>query len=187
MKFPILLMSALMTLALAQDIVFPNDDDSNAYVSGGEPITERKPVKVQDQCPENMLLYPDDGPKSTWVCDCKPRFVYFPKTDSCHEAFLQGPCPLHHYVYLAPNDTIPRCVNNPCSSEGLVHFGGLCHQLRTPGGPCGNDRVLGVNETTFQLECIPVDLVPFVIIEAPKRSCPKGSRRNNLGICKLVL
>lgn len=197
-----------------QDIIFPGDDEAYTHVSGSAPasiytqranhythiktkqlndqlikqVTERKPLKVDnDRCPENMLLYPDDGPKSAWVCDCKPRFVYFPVNQTCHEVFQRGPCPSGHYVFLALNETQPKCVKNPCTQEGYVGYRGVCHPLRAKGGPCAEDAVLNVNETTFQLECLQADLVPFVIIEAPKRSCPKGSRRSSLGICKLVL
>ena len=144
-------------------------------------------MKAPGQCPDNMLLYPDDGPKSAWVCDCMPRFVYFPQNDSCHEIYYRGPCPENHYVYLSANDTLPTCVPNPCKEDGYVQFRGICHRLRAKGGPCAKDEVFAVNETSYQLECMAADLVPFVIIEVPKRGCPKGSRRSSLGVCKLVL
>ncbi|XP_058807963.1 uncharacterized protein LOC131673738 [Phymastichus coffea] len=173
-----------------QDIIFPGDDEAYSHVSGSAPVTQRKPLKVNDGCPENMFLWPDDGPRSAWVCDCKPRFVYFPKIDACHEVFQRGPCLPQHYVYLTPNQTIPSCVPNPCKQVGYVAYRGICHPLRAKGGPCKADEVLHVNETTYQLECLGADLVPFVIIDAPHRrdgNCPKGSRRSSLGVCKIVL
>lgn len=133
-----------------------------------------------------MLLYSDDGPRSAWVCDCQPYYVYFPRNDSCHEAFRRGPCAERHYVYLPLNESLPRCVENPCVEDGVVPFKGDCYPLGLKDGPC-EGGVLGVNETTFQLQCLSTDIAPFVIIDAPKRACPKGSRRNNLGICRLVI
>lgn len=150
-------------------------------------MTDRKPLKVPETCPENMLLYPGDDPKSAWICDCKPRFVYFPQNDSCHEAFFQGPCPKDYFVYLELNKTIPNCVPNPCKRNGFVLYKGMCHQLREKGGPCDEEAVLAVNETTFQLECMGADLVPFFIIDGPRKPCPQGSKRNSLGVCKITL
>lgn len=148
-------------------------------------ITERIPVSIPDQCPKNMLLYPGDGSKSAWVCDCKTRFLYFPINDSCHEAYRQGPCPLHHFVALPEDNAVPRCEANPCFLDGVVPFNGTCHFLRSTDSPCGPKAILDVNETTFRLECI--SIVPFVIIDTVRRTCPPGSRRSTLGECKKVV
>nr|XP_034192641.1 uncharacterized protein LOC117609951 isoform X4 [Osmia lignaria]XP_034192642.1 uncharacterized protein LOC117609951 isoform X4 [Osmia lignaria] len=171
-----------------QDFVFP-DDEEISHVSGNNAtITERIPVSVPDQCPENMLLYPGDGNNSAWVCDCRPRFLYFPLSDRCYEAYRQGPCAPRNYVILPQNEAVPKCVNNPCLIDGLVPYNDTCYPLRTMGGPCAPDGVLGVNETTFELECIPTDLAPFIIIQVPKRpQCPAGSRRNALGMCREII
>ncbi|KAG7200137.1 hypothetical protein KM043_000576 [Ampulex compressa] len=167
-----------------QDIVFPNDEEIS-HVSGNKAeITERIPVSIPDHCPENMLLYPGDGTNSAWVCDCRPRFLYFPLSNTCHEAYRQGPCPAENYVVLPAGSAIPECIKNPCLEDGLVKYNNTCYPLRTIGGPCAPDGVLGVNETTFALECIPTSVAPFIIIQAPKRQCPVGSRRTALGICK---
>lgn len=134
-----------------------------------------------------MLLYPGNGAKNSWVCDCRPRFLYFPLNDSCYEAYRQGPCSYKNYVVLLKNEVLPRCVENPCSEDGVVPYNGVCYPLRTIGGPCAPTGVLGVNKTTFQLECIPLDIAPFMIITTvPKRMCPPGSRRSMLGICRKV-
>lgn len=37
------------------------------------------------------------------------------------------------------------------------------------------------------MECVPTDVAPFIIIQAPKRQCPAGSRRNSLGICREII
>lgn len=134
-----------------------------------------------------MLLYPGDGSKSSWVCDCIPRYLYFPLNDSCHEAYRQGPCPQNQYVVLSKDEAVPRCVSNPCRRDGVVPFNGTCYPLRTIGGPCAPDGVVGVNETTFQLECTHVDVSTFGIIDAPPRTpdiCPAGTRRNMLNLCQ---
>lgn len=134
-----------------------------------------------------MLLYSDDGPKSSWVCDCFPTYVYFPQYEICQPSYLRGNlCPLNHYAYLPIDESLPKCVKNLCYVDGMVPFKNNCYPLYTKDGPCPGG-VLGINETTFQLQCLNTTIVPFVIIDAPKRACPKGSRRNSLGICRTVL
>ncbi|XP_068982612.1 uncharacterized protein [Bombus flavifrons] len=169
-----------------QDIVFPNNEEIS-HVSGNAAITERIPVAAPNICPKGMLLYPGAGSKSTWVCDCRPRFLYFPLNDSCHEAYRQGPCAPQNYVVLPKDKVIPKCVKNPCLEDGLVQYNNTCYPLRTTGGPCAPNGVIGVNETTFDLECMSTDIAPFIIIDPPLRKCPVGSRRNTLGICRVIL
>ncbi|OAD56935.1 hypothetical protein WN48_02460 [Eufriesea mexicana] len=160
-----------------QDIVFPTEEETSH-------ITERIPVYSPDTCPENMLLYPGDGNISTWICDCRPTFLYFPLNNSCHEAYRQGPCTPQNYVVLPKNEVVPKCVKNPCLEDGLVPYNNTCYRLKTIDSPCNPDGIIAVNETTFELECVPTDIAPFIIIQAPKRQCPAGSRRNSLGICR---
>lgn len=200
-----------------QDIVFPNDEETS-HLSGNNAIvsenleefhflkhnnihllynflsqlfqiTERIPVYIPEKCPENMLLYPGGGIKSAWVCDCRPRFLYFPLNNTCHEAYRQGPCNDGEYVILPVGEVVPKCVINPCREDGLVRYNGICYNLRMKGGPCGPDGVLGVNGNTFQVQCIPIQIAPFIIIDAPTTAtpCPAGSRRNSLGICKVPI
>jgi hypothetical protein len=173
-----------------QDVIFPTDEETS-HVSGGNStiITERIPVSIPGSCPKDMLLYPGDSAKNAWVCDCRPRFLYFPSNNSCHEAYRQGPCPPENYVVLPENETVPYCVENPCLEDGVVPYNDTCYPLRTIGGPCAPEGVIGVNETTFQLECVEADIAPFIIIDLPPRmgpSCPPGSRRSTLGECKKV-
>ncbi|XP_012535704.1 uncharacterized protein LOC105836309 [Monomorium pharaonis] len=166
----------------SQDVIFPIDEET-FHVSGGNStmITERIPVLIPSSCPENMLLYPGSGSKDSWVCDCKPRFLYFPLNNSCHEAYRQGPCPSGNYVVLPKNEALPHCIENPCFEDGMVPYNGMCYPLRTRG-PCSSKEVLQVNETTFQLECVLVavhdNTVSFVGTTAvPKRTCPLDSCR----------
>ncbi|XP_015584984.1 uncharacterized protein LOC107262868 [Cephus cinctus] len=170
-----------------QDIVFPNDEEMS-HVSGNKAeITERLPVMIPGRCPENMLLYPGDGHVSAWICDCRPRFLYFPLNNSCHEAYMRGPCLPKEYVVLPLGESVPKCEKNPCLEDGLVQYNNTCYGLKTSGGPCAPDGVLGVNETTFEIECIPNELVLFNIIDAPTNRCPAGSRRNSLGVCRKMI
>ncbi|XP_057337621.1 uncharacterized protein LOC130675788 [Microplitis mediator] len=170
-----------------QDIYFPTDEETS-HISGNiATVTERIPVYIPDKCPENMLLYPGAGNKSVWICDCRPRFLYFPLSHRCHEAYRQGPCDKGEYVVLPSDDVVPKCKVNPCGEDGLVNYNGVCYYLRTKGGPCAPDGVLGVNETTYEIQCISTDAAPFVIINVPQISCPPGSRRNSLGVCKKPL
>ena len=87
-------------------------------------------------------------------------------------------------MVLPKNEPVPKCVKNPCTEEGEVKYNGVCYPLRTVGGPCAPNGVLGINDTTFEVECVPMDIAPFVIIDVPNRPCPIGSRRNALGKCK---
>lgn len=130
-----------------------------------------------------MFLYPGDGNKSTWICDCRPKYLYFPSNNSCHEAYRQGPCPKWNYIILPLNESIPKCVENPCIKDGLVPYNGTCYSLYTEIAPCAPNGILGVNETTFVLECIPNDIVPFHII-GDHHACPRGSRRCIYGRCR---
>lgn len=152
-------------------------------------ITERLPVLPEPgQCPDaNMLLYPGDGMKDAWVCDCQEMFLYFPLNNSCHKAYRQGPCPLNHYVVLPENEAIPRCEANPCLEDGKVPYNGRCYYFQGIDSPCEEDKVLDVNETTFQLDCVLKEVNTLSIIVAPRRKCPRGTRRNMLGICKKVV
>jgi len=152
-------------------------------------ITE--PISIPHNCPKDMLLYPGDNAENTWVCDCRPRFLYFPSfslNNSCHEAYRQGPCPPKNYVILPKDEAVPRCVENPCIEDGVVPYNGTCYPL-TIDGPCAPYGVLGVNETTFQLECVTTNIVTRSVVEvikAPLRTCPPGSRRSTLGSCRKV-
>lgn len=148
-------------------------------------ITERIPVSIPDYCPNNMLVYSSDRNNVAWVCDCRPRFLYVPLNDSCYEAYRQGPCPSQHYLFLPEGETVPQCVKNPCLEDNLVKYNNTCYALKTIGSPCA-PGVIGVNEINFQLECIS-DIVSFVIISAPTRSCPPGCRRTTFGFCKMSI
>lgn len=167
-----------------QDIFFPIDEELTHVSGNNVTVLDRQPVQSGGRCPKDMLLYPGYGNVSVWVCDCRPRFLYFPVNHSCHEAYRQGPCPTDQYVILPKGEAVPRCEKNPCREDGLVPFENGCHPLRTAGGPCAPAGVLGVNETTFDLECIPTDIAPFIILQVPKKQCPAGSRRNALGMCR---
>lgn len=172
-----------------QDVVFPTDEIFS-HLSGGNStvIEDRIPVLSATDCPKDMLLYPGDGSKSNWVCDCRPQFLYFPLNDSCYEAYKRGPCPPGNYVVLLEDESIPQCAVNPCGDmDGVVPFNGTCYSLKTRGGPCAPDGVIGVNETNFQLECVPADIAPFIIIDPgkkPSSKCPPGSRRSAQGLCQ---
>ncbi|KAJ8674325.1 hypothetical protein QAD02_005587 [Eretmocerus hayati] len=182
----------MVQFSIAQDIRFPDDNDgydiSDLHVSGSKPVTERKPLKSPSQCKENMLLYPDDGHKSAWVCDCVEGFVYYPFDDNCYKPFSRGPCPEHEYIYLKVNESVPSCIHNPCNKTGEVPYENRgCFTLNSRGGACDSDEALLVNVTTYQLQCVSQFIAPEIIIDAPQRSCPRGSRRNNQGQCKDVL
>ncbi|XP_011167700.1 uncharacterized protein LOC105201400 [Solenopsis invicta] len=171
-----------------QDLIFPAVEET-FHVSGGNStiITERVPVSIPDRCPQNMLLYPGSGSKDSWVCDCKPRYLYFPLNNSCYEAYRQGPCLSRHYVVLVKDEAVPRCMKNPCFEDGVVPYNGTCYPLKTIGGPCSSKEMLTVNEITFQLECMSValrdNISSFVTVPTVLKRMPlRGSRRSLLAI-----
>ncbi|XP_076754133.1 uncharacterized protein LOC143425287 [Xylocopa sonorina] len=138
-------------------------------------------------CPENMKRYPLDETASTWICDCIEKFLYFPSSNSCYAAYEQGPCKPMNYVVLPKNATEPKCVGNPCLTDGLVPYNNSCYPLKSTNRQCtinGENGTVDVNESTFELECSPLDLGFHLLIQVPRRQCPAGSRRNSLGMCR---
>lgn len=132
------------------------------------------------------MRYPSTEEKSGWICDCCPGLVFFKGKATCHKPFKQGPCPKGHYVNLGSGGE-PSCMKNPCAKENELFYRGKCGELGARGGPCQENEMLIVNETSFQLECYQMTIQPFSIITAPKRQCPAGSRRNTIGKCKTIL
>ncbi|CAL7949587.1 unnamed protein product [Xylocopa violacea] len=178
-----------------QDFVFPNaghqthyNNKHNSMTTQSSPVT--KP-NVQEgpstPCPENMKRYPLDETSSTWICDCADKFLYFPSHNGCYEAYRQGPCKPMNYVVLLQNATEPTCVGNPCLVDGLVPYDNSCYPLKSTKRVCiinNEEGTVNVNDSTYELECAPLDLGFHVLIQVPKRRCPPGSRRNSLGMCR---
>lgn len=141
---------------------------------------------VKHRCPKNMALYPIENKMDVWMCECKRGFLYFPLNDSCYEPYKQGPCSFENYLVLPENETMPRCVKNPCLQDGMVPYNGACYPLQTIGIPCDPNYRLEVDVTTFQLKCMPIPMYAFIDNFA-SRDCPLGSRRSlKLGICRKI-
>ena len=134
-----------------------------------------------------MLFYPGNGNISSWICDCIDKFVYFPDKNNCYKPYSRGPCLQRQIVVLDPDNVIPKCIDNPCLEKNEVPVNGTCAQIGTVGGICGPNKILIMNEITFQLECTDLDIAAFLLITAPTKTCPLGSRRNSLGICKRIV
>ena len=131
-----------------------------------------------------MIPIPADENLTDWICECEESYLYFPTTNSCHEAYKQGPCPPENYLVLLPGEELAKCEKNPCLQDGLVFFEGSCVSLNNP---CENSEIkkyLRVDKSDFQLRCLEVGFSPRV--NAPPKECAKGSRRNSLGICKRI-
>lgn len=189
MKWPIFTVVFLTwnCVAWCQDIVFPNSQDlQHANSNNNAKVSEWISPDLQNgTCPKNMQLYIAYKNSNISVCDCRPKFLYFPSNDTCHEAYRQGPCPPHHYVVLPKGEAIPKCERNPCREDGVVRYNNTCHGLKTIGGPC--QGILEVNETTYEVECVKADVEKHTIIDPPKRPCPAGSRRSKLGMCTKII
>jgi len=153
-------------------------------------ITERIPWSswdsYEDHCPKNMSLDLADNARDVWMCECKRGFLYFPLNDSCYKAYRQGPCSSKNYLVLPENETVARCVENPCLEDGMVSYNGTCYLLETLG-PCEPEKILDVDEITFQLKCSE-DTMQRSFINTRTRNCPPGSRRSlKREVCRNVL
>lgn len=120
----------------------------------------RQPVYVPSICTENELYYPGDQ-KDDWICDCRPAYIYHPKSDSCWPAWRQGPCNASEYLTLKNDTVIPSCEPNPCKKDGAVIFDRLCWNLGATA-PCVHmypiPAALGVNATNLAIECVHLKL-----------------------------
>lgn len=87
-----------------------------------------------------------------WVCDCRPAFIFDPKTGVCFEAFTRGPCKPNEIFVLNKTSPIPVCQKNNCPT-GKVSFKNKCSKIESEDG-CDKPKKLKVSATTLQLECI---------------------------------
>ncbi|XP_041969144.1 uncharacterized protein LOC121725993 [Aricia agestis] len=176
----------MLCLSVTVDSKPRNTKDSIAFPEIEENINlvnknDRRPVFLPSMCPENELFYPGDQ-KDDWICDCRPGYIFHPKTDACWPAYQRGPCDHGSYLILVPNSVIPECVRNPCVSDQMVIFNGKCEKLGATA-PCGVTfpiKAVFVNATTLDIECTNVNTEsPFnqKIVEEPLKSCPPGCKR----------
>ncbi|GAB1860321.1 DUF4789 domain-containing protein [Camponotus japonicus] len=127
-----------------------------------------------------MSLDLADDARDVWMCECKRGFLYFPLNDSCYEPYRQGPCSSKNYLVLPENETMARCVENPCLEDGIVPYNGACAPLQTIGFPCNPDFRLEVFAINFQLHCISIHggISASITDNFATRYCPSGSRRS---------
>ncbi|XP_026734665.1 uncharacterized protein LOC113498730 isoform X2 [Trichoplusia ni] len=145
----------------------------------------RQPVFLPAMCPENELYYPGDQ-KDDWICDCRPAYLFHPKSDSCWPAYRKGPCEDGHYLVLKSDSAIPVCERNPCSVDSYVLFNGRCERLADPV-PCRHlwpiPATLAVNSTTLAIGCRSHINFPSRFGEVPPQICPPGCKRSVNGKC----
>jgi len=183
MEFILTIITALLAISTAQDLVFPaapeEQEDPGKLPSR---LSEaRVPLYIPGRCPPNQLLYPGDQ-EHDYVCDCGPGFIYYPPKDGCFKAYRKGPCEANQYLILPKDKVIPVCINNPCRPDGFVQYQGKCYELEKAGGPCKpaseGGGVFSVNATTLALECLQIDGgISLNLISFP-RNCPPGGRRS---------
>jgi hypothetical protein len=87
-------------------------------------------------------------------------FVFVPSVSQCHPVYQRGPCNANEYLIMQKNTAIPACVRNPCAN-GKVTYKQKCYSLKDQQ-PCRDPRnkkplVIGVNETTLEIGCVPQD------------------------------
>ncbi|XP_039447971.1 uncharacterized protein LOC120427177 [Culex pipiens pallens] len=142
--------------AISEDALFgyKEDPEDNPYRLNAN---NRTPVYIPGRCGLNEILYPGDQAVD-WVCDCRPAHVYHPASGGCYALFTQAYCAAGEFVEIPPGDKLPRCTKNPCP-EKQVQFREKCVTLnRNNEGTCPTVQhirhVVGVNETTLQLDCL---------------------------------
>ncbi|XP_011314734.1 uncharacterized protein [Fopius arisanus] len=176
--------ATVITMGNGQHVVFPFGGSSKNQSGKISILTAGIPIRIPGQCPPHMDRFPHPRNASSWFCDCVKGRLYYSLNDSCYEPYRRGPCKSSEYLILPQDQVASRCVLNPCREDNLVPFEGGCHPLHEKEGPCQENNILGVNSTTFHIECIPLDLVPFNIIDPGEDDgCPRGSRRTAYGIC----
>lgn len=183
MKRVIFGIAFIIYTCIGQDILFPDDKQVPHVSVNSTTSTTTNSSLASDECPSNMQFY---GNATSKECDCRPKFIYYPTSNSCYLPYFQGPCKEGEYLVLLEDELISKCVKNPCLQNGLVMYNNSCYTLNKVGPPCNADYSLAVNETTFKVECIDLSVESFMLIAVPQRKCPAGSRRNSLGVCKEV-
>lgn len=128
------------------------------------------------------MLVPANDNQTEWICGCNPGFLHDVKTNSCHEAYRQGPCPQEYFFVHPSGEKDAKCEKNICLDDRLVPFEDGCYPLYKFGSPCPKNHYLGVDGKTSQLQCVLSIAFPIFqhrdgIITAPIRACPPGTRR----------
>ncbi|CAH0690074.1 unnamed protein product [Spodoptera exigua] len=186
----IILISMAMAKQLrTQDAIgFPEVEEDQNSVNKDN----RQPVYIPSMCPDSELYYPGDQ-KDDWICDCRPAFLYHPKSDTCWPAYRKGPCQDGEYLVLKPESAIPVCEKNPCAVDTYVPYNGRCEQLATIA-PCRHmwpiPAALSVNATNLAVTCERLNLEsrfgedasPMVLVP-----CPPGCKRSINGKCTPVV
>lgn len=159
-------------------------------------LAGRIPLYSPSRCKQNELLYPGDH-ADDWICDCAPGSLYYPESDACHPAFRRGPCENEQMLVLAPNATLPQCIQNACKIDGQVKINNVCYEIGH-AAPCQNAHlsyVLGVDPKTLMLDCIKlsasvksrvglVDDDDAPLYDLSKVDlCARGCKRSIEGIC----
>lgn len=155
--------------------------NESSYINNGTVIMKRIPKSIPESCPMNMFLYSDDGVNSTRICECVPRFLYFPLNDSCDQPYRQGPCPSKNYLVLPENEKVARCVENPYLENGMVPYNVLSSRSTRP--------LRARTDIERERIYLPTEmLVQDILYSISKiRHCPRGSRRSQyLGMCRIV-
>ncbi|XP_033217238.1 uncharacterized protein LOC117173006 [Belonocnema kinseyi] len=135
-------------------------------------------------CPENMIFIPSDENLNDWICHCEESDLYFPATNSCHEAYKRGPCPPENYLIFPPGEKWEKCEKNPCLQDGLVLFEGSCAPIKNPFGNYLIKKLLRVHKFDLRSRFSRSTIKATNIVTAPVKPCPKGTRRDSSGICR---
>ncbi|CAB3246129.1 unnamed protein product [Arctia plantaginis] len=166
-----------------ESIGFPESEEDPALANKDD----RQPVYIPATCPIGELFYPGDQ-KDDWICDCRPAYLYHPKTDQCWPAYRMGPCSNGYYLVLGPDSAIPYCEKNPCIIDSMVMYSGKCELLNTIS-PCNSVwpdfEVLTVNSTTLTITCEKLIFeTRFKEKETIFPKCPTGGKRSINGKCR---
>jgi len=178
----------VMTGFCVGQISYPENETNDNKKPQGH---NRQPI-TSDKCAEGELLYPGDN-VGDWACDCRPAFLYYPKTSKCYAAYSQGPCRLNEILILPKSKVIPICERNQCGT-GKVLYNNICSKLDSHDScqqPSANVRThrLFVNATTMELGCslLLPSRQPDLVNEDQKLyegdDCFLGGKRSQEGVC----
>ncbi|XP_075982856.1 uncharacterized protein LOC142981069 [Anticarsia gemmatalis] len=168
-----------------ESIGFPEAEE-DANLSNKD---NRQPVYIPAMCPVNELFYPGDQ-KDDWICDCRPAYLYHPRSDACWPAYRKGPCDEGQYLVLQKDSAIPVCEKNPCTADNFVQYQGRCEKLATIE-PCRHlwpiPAALAVNSTSLIVNCERLNFESrFGDPVKPSLNsvqCPPGCKRSINGKC----
>ncbi|XP_043273499.1 uncharacterized protein [Venturia canescens] len=190
-----LVIALLVNESFGQDIIFTDENGAAVHrrnhatteesVTTASRSTAKAPMPTEE-CGQNMVLDDDNGTRPE-ICECLAGYVYHLESDQCYSTYKQGPCEHGYYFVLQANETVAKCIPNPCTNDNEVPYEGSCYPLLSSSGPCPEDLSLVISETTYEPVCEAIRAVSYHIIMVPPKGCAPGTRRAGRNLCRTIL